>query len=529
MKIVGKRCPNCNGDLNLNNGETEGKCPYCGTDYIIDDETIHIKHTVEIKDDYDIEMAITTLDKFKDYEKAVFMFRYLIQRFGHKEEVYIGLVRALTHDFTKKEYSKEEIDEINLNFNKYDKLASNRDVKKYQDDIDKINSEFYLNEVLELSDNFNVRRNKKLRMVKKSWDLFKKYSTNDLINKYNDKFNNYYVNASDLRKKQIKFRIIFSFILILILSIFIGSYIFIKKLEKPKLEKNTINYSTILRIDEVSEYDILSSFFSNPEQLSIKDYKVVVNKLELVVNFKNAVKFEEYKYIFDIVDDMGPVIKVKNCSFSRGAKANLNNCIESVEDFKDGNLKDKVKFDTTGCNFNKVGNYTGKVSVKDSDGYETSETISIRVTNADLGLSVSLSKEEINAKKDTKLNVKFNSNAVNKKYKLEYDKKYVSIKDNNITGLKKGETNICVVPEYDSSQKECVTLKINAECKSSYTFKFSGANEEVIRAGEDFCVGTYRFYAKVLNYDDHYNVVYSSNGLSSKYYSIWKSLVMVLY
>ena len=70
--------------------------------------------------------------------------------------------------------------------------------------------------------------------------------------------------------------------------------------------------------------------------------------------------------------------------------------------------------------------------------------------------------------------------------------------------------------------KNCVDIKSSVGGK---TKKFKGSSKEEIVAGEDFCPGTYRFYAKVLNYDDHYNVIYrtSSGSLHSKYYSVWKS------
>ena len=97
-------------------------------------------------------------------------------------------------------------------------------------------------------------------------------------------------------------------------------------------------------------------------------------------------------------------------------------------------------------------------------------------------------------------------------------------KDLNVTALKRGTTDVCVIPEYDSNARSCLTVNVKLKCKDSYTFKFDGSKEERIVAGIDMCSGTYKVYASVLNKKDAYHLTYNpATGYNASYYTIWKS------
>ena len=66
MKIVNYKCPNCGANLKVESGITDGVCEYCQSPYHIDDGVIRVEYKVEFKNDNYLEVAQTTLDKFKD-------------------------------------------------------------------------------------------------------------------------------------------------------------------------------------------------------------------------------------------------------------------------------------------------------------------------------------------------------------------------------------------------------------------------------------------------------------------------------
>lgn len=529
MKIIQKKCPSCNGNLKLEEGQTEGRCPYCETDFIIDDEVIEIKHTVEVKDDYDYEIAVATLDKFKEYDKAKYMFRNLVSRYGHKKEIYIYLVRAITHDFTKKIYQMIDIKEMNTNFNKYSKLAKDSEVNKYKDKVREINSNYWLDRVIELSDNFNPNSKRiKVNEAKNSWDLFKDNADKVTLDKYKDKFNDFYVTALDIRIKRRKSKTIIFGGLFIVLFVIAVIFIFSQLNEKPKLRTSEIKYSNY--INATRSYNIglylLENYFSNYDNIVETEYAFnkSTKKLYITLYLENFLKEEKYQFTLDVIDDLGPVFATNECSFNDGFKFDLYSCIKA-SDLTDGDIStSKIALDTSDCDFSEVGTCNVIATASDSDNNEVSANISVSIIKTELQISVKLKDDEIRVGETTSLSYAITPNVKNKKVHLEYDKTAVLIDDKyNIKALKKGTTAICVIPDYNTEQRACVNLNIKMKCKSSYTFEFSGSKQEKIVAEEDFCPGTYTFSTSVLNRSDHYNVVYHpATGYSSKYYSVWK-------
>ena len=135
MKLKELKCPNCSAKLEIKPMDTTGICPYCDSEFILDDEVIKIKHEHEIIDDSSLEIADTTLNKFKDYKKAEYIYRSLIYKYAHKEEIYIGLIRSITHDFKLDIESIFILNEINDFWQKYTSLTTKTNIAKYSPSI----------------------------------------------------------------------------------------------------------------------------------------------------------------------------------------------------------------------------------------------------------------------------------------------------------------------------------------------------------------------------------------------------------
>ena len=100
-----------------------------------------------------------------------------------------------------------------------------------------------------------------------------------------------------------------------------------------------------------------------------------------------------------------------------------------------------------------------------------------------------------------------------------YDNTIISIENNIIKPLKIGDTTLCIISQYDPNTSVCNNIEVTPICQNSYTFNFDGSKKEKIYAGIDFCPGTYRVYAQVLNPKDIYYIHHrqpnSASGSSS--------------
>ena len=530
MKIIQKKCPSCNGNLEIEDNIKDGTCPYCGTGYIFDDDTIEVKYTgsVEIKDDYDYEIAFTTLDKFKDYDKSAFMFKNLINRYGHKKEVYIGYVRALTHDFTLKEYTNDLLNEVNSNFNKYQKLAKDKEVKEYIDKVKKINSLYWINKIKVLTDNFSKMKNVNIKVVKDAWDNYKKYTDDNSINKYKDKFNDYYVSYLDKAKLRKKKHFVLTSVIILLFIVIVGFFVLISLFEKPKFKNDMVMYSVINMYEkDNNEEDFLNRLFSNPGNLNLTGYSLdeVDKTLYLGIQLQNFIKTVNYEFKLDIKDDLGPVFVNNECYFTDTEDINLYECV-MAKDFSDGDIKkDNIIINKESCDFTRPGTCTINVKAVDSDSIETELDIPVIIEPAKLTVGLNIKDKKLVEGDTTTLSVSIKPNVKDETYTLEYDNSIISIdKNNKIKALKKGVTQVCVIPNYDKSAKVCDQVNVSLKCKSSYTFKFEGGSVEGIKAGEDFCPGTYRFTTKVLDREKSYYLYYKPNGsYIGESYLVWKN------
>ena len=522
MKIVQKKCPSCGAKLELTPGEMEGTCNYCNNDFIIDDDVIEVK--VEVKDDYDYEIAVTTLENFKDYSKALNMFRDLVSRYGHKKDIYLYSLRALTHEFKRKDLSVYDILELNSTWDKYKSLASSKEVEVYEQKIKSLNAHYWLSELLKKTDEFDKKTVGKVNLKRLNgiWDNYVKYASENSYNKYKTIYETYY-NLAEQKNKNKK---IFWCVAIFIALVSIASIVLFFLTEKPKLKNDKINYSLLLNYKNkvLTEESFLNQVFENGYNIKVISTDYYNDKLYLDFEFSNVLKSEKYSFTLYLLDDRGPVIRSNKCEFTDTDKVDLYTCVK-VNDLTDEVKNNMISFDTSACDFKKIGTCDVTVKAVDLEENESTEVITVTIKKSTLNVDVKIKKSNLIEGDKTKLSYSIKPNVSNKNVKIEYNSDIISIdKDLNVTALKRGTTDVCVIPEYDSNARSCLTVNVKLKCKDSYTFKFDGSKEERIVAGIDMCSGTYKVYASVLNKKDAYHLTYNpATGYNASYYTIWKS------
>ena len=82
----------------------------------------------------------------------------------------------------------------------------------------------------------------------------------------------------------------------------------------------------------------------------------------------------------------------------------------------------------------------------------------------------------------------------------------VTFENNNFRVLKKGNTEICAISNYNEEIKKCKNVNLELICKDTYNFSVNGSKEVTITAGESFCTGTYKIYATVTNKNNFYTI-----------------------
>ena len=506
MKIVAHKGPNCNAKL-------KGVCEYCQTPYFVDDGVMRTEHktTIEIKDDNDLEIATATLENFKDYHKSEWLFKGLIYEYGHKKEVYIGIVRSITHDFSITNFeSLTRLNEVNEYFRKYKSLATKKEVSKYETKVNDLNKIFWYTLLISSSSNFSVRKSDvKAKDIEYYWNQYIKYCTKIEQDKLKIKYHDFIKKKHKLEKEQTKKKkviiiLVFVALVVLFLIDFISLYT-----EKPKTNTTSIELSKVLENIETQNYEYFKEYLKDTRSnLTIK--KVLLNEknkeVELDIKLDNRYHKSNHKVTIKVVDDMGPVITSTNCVYNDTSEVDVNKCF-TIFDYTDGvieNNKAIVEYDKD--IFKTDGIKTIKVTATDKENKTTTKDVEVKITKTPFEMDLKLSKD-LYVGETAKLTYTFNPNTIpNREVEIIYDKDYVSIdKNNNVTGLKKGTTNICVKSKYDNSKK-CIGVNIGLKCLSNYTFKFNGGSSETKTAGENFCTGTYKIYASVLNKSEFYYI-----------------------
>jgi len=203
---------------------------------------------------------------------------------------------------------------------------------------------------------------------------------------------------------------------------------------------------------------------------------------------------------------MGPIITPINCSFTDTDEINLYNCFE-LYDFTDGKLDNKEAIINENNNdFKTEGIKTIEVIAKDKDGNENKLNIDVNVGKTPFKLEINLEDKLIVGKKYTPVYKITPNNITDKTVSYTYDKNYIALENGLIRVLKKGQTEICAVSNYNNQIKSCKNVNLELVCKDSYTFKVDGSKEVKLTAGEIFCTGTYKIYAEVTNKKEFYSI-----------------------
>lgn len=507
MKVVVHKCPNCNASLKVKDNLNSGTCEYCGSHYAIDDGVIRIEHTVEVTDDTSLKIANTTLKKFKDYTESERLYRNLLYKYAHKPDVYIGLILSITKDFTEKVNNYYTLNEINNYWNRFTSIGDEKEVKKYISKINNLNKDFWYARLIEATNNFgDIKGSKNLKTIDNTWNNYISFCDDKERTSIEGKYTKF-INEKAMYVKKRKKIIKISLISLLLLAIvtFISLYVYLTN-EKVVIKNNNINISVLNKYCtsnlECNGYDFITDNINNTtSKLTINN--ISTNKDEMFIDvsitLKNIFKQTNGTYRFNLIDDLGPVIESANCVYKDTDDVDVYKCF-TLYDYTDGNISSKkasVKMD--GIDFTTIGNKKIEVSATDSDGNTENKIININIVKSDIKLKLKLSKNYIEKGSSAKITSSISPDVNNKKVTYTYDKKYVSISGTTIKGIKPGVTKVCATSSYDNSKKTCINVRVTAKCKSTYTFKFNGSDEEKITTGKDFCPGKYRVYASLLN------------------------------
>ena len=511
MKLKELKCPNCSAKLEIKPLDTTGICPYCDSEFILDDEVIKIKHEHEIIDDSSLEIAETTLNKFKDYQKAEYIYRSLIYKYAHKEEIYIGLIRSITHDFKLEVETIFQLNEINDYWQKYTSLTTKTNIAKYASTINELNKKFYLKRLnQETKDLTLISLKVNINDAEIAWNKYLLFSEEKEHSKLESKYKDYITKLKDYqtkKKKQIKRTFIFT--IIILISLFIASIIY-SYTEKPIPINKELKTSSIYKYCDPNfscedKSFIEKFFYPTISKLSITDIKFNKDKNTLTVLTKltSTKRNYEKEYTFTIKDNSGPYIKENNCSFTDTEEIDLKKCFE-LEDYKDGKISNDNAKITNKNKFKKQGTYKIKVKATDKDKNTEEKTIEVKIIPTPITLDVTVDKTSIQMNDTATLSYKISPDVSNKEVEITYNKEIIKVENNTIKPIKIGETELCIQSKYDLNTKKCINLEVTPICQNSYTFNFDGSKEEKIYAGIDFCAGTYHIYAEVLNYNDVY-------------------------
>lgn len=135
MKLIETKCPGCGSSLKLEKKEKQVECEYCGASFLLDDNVLEVKHLKagEISDEQEFVNALTHLEKLQNYDEAYNIYLSLSNRYVDNPEVWIGLLRSLTKDFTYK-YATSEFKELYEKYWKnYIALAKKKEIKSYEE------------------------------------------------------------------------------------------------------------------------------------------------------------------------------------------------------------------------------------------------------------------------------------------------------------------------------------------------------------------------------------------------------------
>lgn len=165
MKVVTINCPNCNASIKNHTGGKKFYCEYCGSAVSLEEEATKVKHIMEgqITEEQEFINAETFLNKVKDYDTSYDLYKSLSKKYANDHELWIGLLRSLTHDFTYKETGDRFQKEYQKYWRAFIALAPEKDIKKYQDKyknyVDNVRATYnngFTQQVNDISSSFNL-------------------------------------------------------------------------------------------------------------------------------------------------------------------------------------------------------------------------------------------------------------------------------------------------------------------------------------------------------------------------------------
>ena len=446
-----------------------------------------------------------------------------------KKEIYIGLIRSITHDFKLKQFNLYQINLINDYWYKYCSLAKEQEFNKYQSKITTINKDYWSNYLKEITNNFNAQIiGKKIHIIEKAYQNYLQYADNknDLISfKYQEYLSEY---KKLLNEKKHNLKRIMKIISFTASIIFITIILFLL-FENTKKLTNEINLSLINKhcYQLSQDYQYFEKYFKKTvSDLKITDIKLnnEDKSVDITITLKNILIKKNKTYTFKVNDDMGPVITPIACSFNDTETVDVYKCF-SVYDFTDGEInKENIVINQDKIDFKKDGTKTINVQAKDNDGNENNLDINIIITKTPIEIEFNINDKLIVGNTNNTSYKITPNNISDTSVFYTYDQNLLTITNGKIKVLKKGQTEICAIANYNQEVKQCKTVNLELQCKNSYTFTFDGSKEEIITAGENFCTGTYKIYASVMNKNNFYHLkIRPKDAFSGETLTIYKN------
>lgn len=97
MPLVSKRCPECGGELMVDEKKKEAVCQYCGTSFMISNPEVYVHNGQSMEEK--LNSAETFLTVHQDFEKAYAIFKQIANEFPNDYRGWWGMARAATHEF----------------------------------------------------------------------------------------------------------------------------------------------------------------------------------------------------------------------------------------------------------------------------------------------------------------------------------------------------------------------------------------------------------------------------------------------
>lgn len=97
MPLVSKRCPECGGELMVDEKKKEAVCQYCGTSFMISNPEVHVHNGQSMEEK--LNSAETFLTVHQDFEKAYAIFKQIANEYPNDYRGWWGMARAATYEF----------------------------------------------------------------------------------------------------------------------------------------------------------------------------------------------------------------------------------------------------------------------------------------------------------------------------------------------------------------------------------------------------------------------------------------------